>query len=117
MAREAAFEAEFFGNALCSSCISKSRRGINICSVDLHVQVFVVAKFGSRGMGTKGGLISPSCNDSIGLILLVLEEDGLGVPFIDGGRGRVHPVDVVGEGRVDTSCEVADEGVVIGEPP
>ena len=75
-----------------------------------------VAKLGSGRTGRKGGLISPPSNDSVSLILLILEENGFGVPFVNGFGGRVHPVDAAGEGRVDASCEIADEGVVIGEP-
>ena len=104
MAGEAALEAKFLCNTFCPSCVGESGRSVNIYSVDsveLHVWVLVVTEFGSRGTGRKRRLISPSCDNGIGLMLLVLEENGLRVPFIDRFRRGIHPVDAASERGVE----------------
>ena len=83
---------------------------------DIYVHGVGVSSFGGGGervVGLVGGL-RVSFGDFFSTFPLGLERDGFLVPVIDGGRDSVHGHDSVHEGGRDSSREVSNKDILVG---
>ena len=84
---------------------------------DVYVHGVGVANFGRGGEGMVRlmGRFRVSLGDFFGAFPLGLEGDGFLVPILDSGRDCVHGHDSAHEGGRDSSREVSDKDILVGD--
>ena len=84
---------------------------------DIYIHGVGVASLGGGGEGVVG-LVSGFrvlFGDFFSSLPLGLERDGFFVPVVDGGRDGVHGHDPAHEGGGDSSREVSDKDILVGD--
>ena len=84
---------------------------------NIHVHGVGVMSFGGGGEGMVGLMrwFGVSFGDFFGTFPLGLERNGFFVPVIDGGRDCVHRHDSAHEGQRDTSREIPNKDILVGD--
>ena len=114
MAQFSAAEAELLLNATFAFFWGELGDSDSIDDHGIRVMGFGVRRVGEGMVGLVEGFCVSFC-DVVCTFPLGLEGNGFFIPFVDGGRDGVHRHDVAHQGRWDSSREVSNHDVGVGD--